>query len=86
MNQAELKEFEYLWTTHKHEYVLTADHPNMQGRYDIFQKASVSMLLIEDDELAKEVEQRMLEAGVPVLESSLELDEPDASFWGGLAS
>lgn len=79
MQESDLKEFEDLWTTSRDGCVLVDNreqtYANGQKRgFSIFQlrQGQLVYVLIEDNELAKTVAQRMFEAGVQVVYSSKE--------------
>ncbi|MCR5478246.1 MAG: hypothetical protein K6F27_00110 [Ruminococcus sp.] len=56
MNTAE---YDYLWTTEKNNWVLVKSSYG----YGIINKATQSMLMVYDDELEKELIERMLDEG-----------------------
>ena len=60
-----LQEYEHLWTTQLAEWVLVGPCP---GEYCIVHKSEggYSALIIEDDKEARQVIQKMLDAGVEV--------------------
>jgi hypothetical protein len=61
-----LEEFEHLWTTEASKYVLwKAGTGYLPVKVDGKEPLA---LVIEDDDLAKAVEARMIEAGVPVVD------------------
>ena len=54
-----IDEYSYIWTTEKDDYVLV----DSEHGYAVINKRDQSMLLIEDDELASEIENKMLSEG-----------------------
>jgi hypothetical protein len=61
-----LEEFEHLWTTEASEHVLCKT-PTGYLVVKVTGKEPLA-LIIEDDDLAKAVKARMIEAGVPVVD------------------
>ncbi|QDV28207.1 hypothetical protein Spb1_00700 [Planctopirus ephydatiae] len=61
--------FAQLWTTEADHYVLvrvsTSDDP---GRYSIFNKKFRQGMLIEDDELYMQIVEKMIKAGVSIVD------------------
>lgn len=64
MNDNELKEFEYLLTTHKDDWVLVST----EYEYAIINKKTQSILIIDDEELDSAVINKMLESGNTIYE------------------
>jgi hypothetical protein len=73
MRESDLKECEEMWTTNRHNYVITDDRRTLpsghQMGYGIFElsKGQLLVVLIEDTELHNIIAQRMMNAGVKVV-------------------
>lgn len=65
----DISQYDYLWTNEKYDYVLVKDSTG----YSIVGRTTNSFLLIENEKIAKEVVEKMLDKGVPVFESALQL-------------
>jgi hypothetical protein len=61
----------YYWDFCKHEYILVRTRQEVEGEeldgLSIYNYWECSRSLIEDDELARAIKRKMLEAGVPVI-------------------
>lgn len=70
MNKDKLIEFKNLWTSDVTKYVLlrTGHGPDGQQRFMIFNMETRMALVIEDEEVSREVKRRMHQAGVPVVD------------------
>jgi hypothetical protein len=61
-----LKEYEYIWTTNREEYVLVK---MKRGGYAIFNRLDKTALIIEDDEIYEEVVMKLLKNNCEILDS-----------------
>lgn len=62
-----LEEFETMWTTSVANYVLVRSETR-PGTYAIYNRVNQVLELIDDDDAHQAVVQKMLNAGVPVLD------------------
>lgn len=65
----DISQYDYLWTNNKYDYVLVKTSTG----YLIVNRFTNGVLLIEDENLAKQIEERMLQKGVPIFESGSHL-------------
>ncbi|OWR31288.1 hypothetical protein CDO73_07760 [Saccharibacillus sp. O23] len=65
--EADLSEFEEMWTTDKHQYALYEIESN---RYAIMRMETPAMVLIEEEHIAEQVIQRMLDHGCTILDKN----------------
>lgn len=65
----DISQYDYLWTNDKYDYVLVKTSTG----YLIVNRITEGVLLIEDESLAKQVEKKMLQKGVPIFESGSHL-------------
>ena len=65
----DISQYDYLWTNEKYDYVLVKTSIG----YQIVNRVTNGVLLIEDEKLTKQIEERMLQSGVPVFESGKHL-------------
>lgn len=63
------EEFSYLWSTEKDQWILA----KVESDYCIINRIDQSMLLISDDDIKKQVIQKMIDSGNSVYESVLDL-------------
>lgn len=61
----EFNQYAYLWTNENYDYVLVKE----TSGYMIMNRSANEMLLIEDEKLANEIINRMLQRGLPVYNS-----------------
>lgn len=67
----DLKQYEYLWTNPNYDYVLVKTTLG----YLIVNRVTDGVLLMENEKLAREIEEKMLQKGVPIFESSKHLQD-----------
>lgn len=65
----DISQYDYLWTNEKYDYVLVKSSTG----YLIVNRFTGGVLLIEDRSHAKQVEEKMLQKGVPIFESGSHL-------------
>jgi hypothetical protein len=65
----EVEEFSFLWTDQASDHVLLTVRPGAGPENTlIYRVSSGTVMLIEDDHVAREVKRRMFDAGVPVVD------------------
>lgn len=64
-----IKNYEHLWTDANGQWALLQLNPGKEEvpRHMVVNRSDRSVLVIEDDDVAEAVKQRMLAAGVPVI-------------------
>jgi len=65
----DISQYEYLWTNDNYNYVLVKTSTG----YLIVDRFTNGVLLIEDEKLAYQIEEKMLQRGVPIFESGSNL-------------
>lgn len=58
--------FKYMWTTHLEQFILVR-HVNSYGIVRIFPSGTISSLIVENDEVYRKIQQKLLEAGAMVM-------------------
>lgn len=65
----DISQYDYLWANDKYDYVLVKTSTG----YLIVNRFTNGVLLIEDENLTKQIEEKMLQKGVPIFESGSHL-------------